>query len=689
MTVTSRRPKIIKLHGDYLFDDIKSTMRETESLEDNIKKKLVEFGREFGLVVVGYSGADRSVMDVLNYLLRSDEYFKHGIYWCIRKGDEPCDELLKLLWRERVYFVEVDGFDEIMASLHNDLLGDSLPIDTSLFTEKPKATINRFCDNNHLIKSLSPVISRDLDKLRKINEREELLKIFRGLKRGEAEDGNDVLDDKEFIATMEIRRLVNSADFDLARARIDKELTSSPSKRLKEDLLDLRVMVEDLSGNAAAAINSLDDMINSDPKEQSLYLRKSLFIHRHEEKLAVIACAEEIDPFDEDVTSAKIDCLLEGYRTGTAENHSSIISQIKNLIDECLGRDPGHRNPVWWSALEYYRSIDLPKSKIKESLDELIEKLSNVNPNSLIYLKFLLLRWSLSKEDQSTSQAEQVVSKIAKVKSNKPVSEREKYEWLEMDALKKFNRNSDLSRKISEIDVNSDLNNRPEFLIRKADFLLAEGGNLSGAIEAARGAVRSKRRTSDLIRLSTFLRYAKDSSSIAELFEKKGYVLNSYEKSRLKQDELVAKNDIEGYLTCIRSLYAQKSSSVGNTTEESHTLILLKRYDEAARVAKSMLEKVNWDKEHASLIVNYELAESRAGRSWNKRRISEVAESTKSELERAGCMYFLGNHEKAKAIMLAECRSDKENLFILSSWAIFDDPAGVKFISTLRSDLRM
>lgn len=32
ITVTSKRPKVIKLHGDYLFDDIKATTRETESL---------------------------------------------------------------------------------------------------------------------------------------------------------------------------------------------------------------------------------------------------------------------------------------------------------------------------------------------------------------------------------------------------------------------------------------------------------------------------------------------------------------------------------------------------------------------------------------------------------------------------------------------------------------------------------
>ncbi len=36
ITVTSKRPKVIKLHGDYLFDDIKATTRETESLSGGL-----------------------------------------------------------------------------------------------------------------------------------------------------------------------------------------------------------------------------------------------------------------------------------------------------------------------------------------------------------------------------------------------------------------------------------------------------------------------------------------------------------------------------------------------------------------------------------------------------------------------------------------------------------------------------
>ena len=124
--VTSSRPKIIKLHGDFLYDDIKNTIAELETLETNTKRKLHQFAQEYGLVVLGYSGRDRSVMDTLDLLLRDEENYKQGVYWCVRRGSVLSKRLESLLRRDRVYLVEIDGFDELMADLHKTT-GLSLP----------------------------------------------------------------------------------------------------------------------------------------------------------------------------------------------------------------------------------------------------------------------------------------------------------------------------------------------------------------------------------------------------------------------------------------------------------------------------------------------------------------------------------------------------------------------------------
>lgn len=122
--LTSNRPKIVKLHGDFLFDDLKNTIRELESLEDNMRTKFKQYATEFGMIVMGYAGNDRSIMDTLNTLLHSENSFPHGIYWCVRKGNtfEQLPEELKNLARfSRFHLIEIEGFDEAMAEIHHSI----------------------------------------------------------------------------------------------------------------------------------------------------------------------------------------------------------------------------------------------------------------------------------------------------------------------------------------------------------------------------------------------------------------------------------------------------------------------------------------------------------------------------------------------------------------------------------------
>ena len=56
--MTSRRPKVFNLHGDFLYDNIKNTVAELARLEVNTERKFAQFAQEYGLVVIGYSGRD-------------------------------------------------------------------------------------------------------------------------------------------------------------------------------------------------------------------------------------------------------------------------------------------------------------------------------------------------------------------------------------------------------------------------------------------------------------------------------------------------------------------------------------------------------------------------------------------------------------------------------------------------------
>jgi tetratricopeptide (TPR) repeat protein len=163
MRVTSDRPKIMKLHGDFLYDNIKNTVRELEALEENTRNKLRQFAQEYGLVVVGYGGRDRSVMDTLDVLLRNEDYFPHGVYWCVRPDDVPGKRLQYLLRRERVYLVEIEGFDEFMAEIHESA-GLNLPDPIAHPFSVARARAKLFVDDNSGLRRNS-VIDKDIQSI--------------------------------------------------------------------------------------------------------------------------------------------------------------------------------------------------------------------------------------------------------------------------------------------------------------------------------------------------------------------------------------------------------------------------------------------------------------------------------------------------------------------------------------------
>ncbi|MBS1515442.1 MAG: tetratricopeptide repeat protein [Bacteroidetes bacterium] len=118
INVHSRRPNIIKLHGDYLFEDIKNTNDETMSLQENMKKKFEEALSVCGLIVVGYRGSDQSIMKLLEEKINSSRG-NFILIWV-------CDGKEKLHWRvknllseKKCFYVEVKDFDTLTAVLWN------------------------------------------------------------------------------------------------------------------------------------------------------------------------------------------------------------------------------------------------------------------------------------------------------------------------------------------------------------------------------------------------------------------------------------------------------------------------------------------------------------------------------------------------------------------------------------------
>ncbi len=115
-------PWIIKLHGDYLYDSLQNTTSELKSLEQRFHQYIGDFASNSGMIVVGYSGADNSIISALEDSLHLEKPFPSGFYWTMRKGDsinERVSQLIKKLSEKNnlVGILEIDHFDEFAYDL--------------------------------------------------------------------------------------------------------------------------------------------------------------------------------------------------------------------------------------------------------------------------------------------------------------------------------------------------------------------------------------------------------------------------------------------------------------------------------------------------------------------------------------------------------------------------------------------
>ncbi len=72
---------VVKPHGDYLQETIRNTPSELEELEPEIADELREIFARFGVVVLGYSGSDTGIAELL-----SARRSRYGLYW-VARGD--------------------------------------------------------------------------------------------------------------------------------------------------------------------------------------------------------------------------------------------------------------------------------------------------------------------------------------------------------------------------------------------------------------------------------------------------------------------------------------------------------------------------------------------------------------------------------------------------------------------------
>lgn len=145
-------PLIVKLHGDYQSTELKNTDSELLEQDKRLRLVLTQSLHRFGLIVVGYSGRDDSVMQALRAVLSDPVRYPKGIYWL-------CQDPARLLPAVTEFLSEAEsaGVDVhlVCGTTFDELLGNIA--DT---TELPEPLVHHVFNSERSIAPAGVVLER-------------------------------------------------------------------------------------------------------------------------------------------------------------------------------------------------------------------------------------------------------------------------------------------------------------------------------------------------------------------------------------------------------------------------------------------------------------------------------------------------------------------------------------------------
>ncbi|WP_224964761.1 SIR2 family protein [Acinetobacter guillouiae] len=405
ISVVAKRPKIIKLHGDYLFDDIKNTIKETESLEQNIKQKFIEFTKDNGLIVVGYSGQDRSILDVLNYLLQQEDYLKNGLYWCFRAEDEISHEVRKILWKDKVYCVQIDGFDELFSEFCNVANIKPSLVDNP-FESKRESCINKFVQDYNDSKSKNKWISEFIDEISTTKSNQDLSELIRQLNENKSSN----LSSEQLKSLLLIETLIKKGDTRYALELVDENILEETDEELLENYYILKIRILRILKKSDLALKLIDKLIEKDEFNIKHHIWRLMFLNSIKDKVSYLKHVNEKLEYSVSIKNSLISMFLNYHEEYEGELSIS-FEDCEALIEQSLVMDSSLDNDAYrykFNFLKLKKNKELKgeklnkrqekEEKIDSEMEMFLEKVININKYSLESIT-LRLSYILYKKD--------------------------------------------------------------------------------------------------------------------------------------------------------------------------------------------------------------------------------------------------------------------------------------------------
>lgn len=674
ISITSSRPKIIKLHGDYLFDGIKSSLNETDSLEVNTKEKLIEFTKEYGLIFIGYAGNDKSIMEVLNSLLKQDEYLKNGVYWCHRKNTPLSPELSKFIMRDRVYLIEIDGFDELLAELFHEISNGG----TLSFSGAPKSTkrermIDNFISDEFSLSS-NNFIEKDLKQIRKHAVTQDISSLINDLSDDEL--SADKIPEASFRNLIYVDGLIKSKNYEQAEIDIRNLLNSSIDDALKARYTQRLINVYEETNRLDKAQNEADRLIDLDQFNIGYCLLKANLIPDISEKIKYL---KSLLPKFEHSASLRneLSRLSLKYIEGKSKDNVITIEEIHNWLDESLKLDGSLDNNVWEikrQSITYKHIEYLNKAKQDEEIDALLLSMSQINPTHHQYISIKTSEICQSKDIKKISEHIKTLNQIYKkssIKKRRTILDKlcdihtsiigleEKKEVISMTR--------DFFENYSEVEEDK---LTASFFTCKAKFNIAYFNNLEESSKLARKAVDAIWSLDEISNIFDILAMDKSNDTFLDDYIKSlPAAPHEVIQNRVISEYFLKKKDYESALTYLQKSFENGLSFASMTMNKSFIYLCSGNYKEVIDLIDENIKHVKSLGEKNALIVNRELAKKILGQPLKDHELRSVISNDIENGTSSMCAHFvLGEELPAQRIMKKLIDRDYSNYYTFLNW---------------------
>lgn len=654
ISITSRRTKIIKLHGDYLFDDLKNTEQETKSLDENMKRKFAECLKEYGLVIAGYSGSDISITRHLEDMLSNPLYLRNGLFWCLREQDEVTEEALRILRQPNSFYVLTPGFDELMADFYSMSSTDSSPFSSKLAINRASRIIETYLQNTQLISTKSETIKRHLEELESDKHASVLTDMLKELNTGHLASSG--ISEKYLFVLLEVERALKDRKPEIALARLSEELMKSVDTKFKEILLRRQYQCCLRLNRFIDARKAAQQMLMLDPLNYYMSLNECSLIEKRSDRLAYLEDLKSKHPFSAPVLNAYARELSESLEKRDKLKNGAKADEVVICLKRSIDVDPTLENDAW-SQLFNFHSHQNTGTKNSEELativDKHLERDAYASQSSVMLFRYCRKLKTVEYNGRSLFECLQQA-----YKNHFPRDYASHLDVI-VDACIEFKAYHLLRQYLEEARENEYLKDDSQFATIMMNVYYDVFRDLSGAISFGQDFLKRNRKTSVEIKILKYYLKKGSTQRARDLHKKLKGAIDIGRWLQLDADIMEYEGRYQDAIDCIESIPDRRDFDEEHTTTLSYLELKMGASEKAFKRTKTFLEERSFSVKLSGEIINYEYAKKLCGKSIDKKRVSSVAESSDDEMIKGVCNSLLGQDDEAIKLF----RSEAEKYF--------------------------